>query len=75
MTRKLFYKDGTEVKVGDVVTSFRGEPATVRGWEQNGRNRVYVTWGDAPDDPFGRAEYFVSVFNLEWFPDQSGRLI
>lgn len=64
--RKLFYKDGTEVSVGDSITSFRGEPAIIRGWDQNGRNRVYVTWGDAPDDPFEYAEYYPNVFDLEW---------
>ncbi|ESY35743.1 hypothetical protein NKK48_01430 [Mesorhizobium sp. C386A] len=62
MNRHLFHPDGRPVKVGDEVTSFRGEKATVTGWEKTGRNRVYVKWAD---DGIG-SEYFVSVFDLTW---------
>ncbi|WP_287094881.1 hypothetical protein [Mesorhizobium sp.] len=54
--RHLFHPDGRPVKVGDEVTSFRGEKYIVTGWEKTGRNRVYTTGG----------EYFVSVFDLTW---------
>ena len=62
--RKLYHKDGPEAAIGDAVTSFRGETGRIVGWNQNGRNRVYVIWDDMPKN--GAGEYFVSVFNLTW---------
>lgn len=65
---KLLHKDGTPVKVGDEVTSFRGEKAVVTGWPKNGgpnhlglRNRVWVKWQGGSDD-----ELFPTVFDLKW---------
>ncbi|TPL66598.1 hypothetical protein [Mesorhizobium sp. B2-4-1] len=62
MNRHLFHPDGRPVKVGDPVTSFRGEAATVTGWDKTGRNRVYVSWSDGQPG----SEYYVSVFDLSW---------
>lgn len=67
MNRVLLHKDGTPVKIGDKVTSFRGEPATVTGWPHNGHNRVWVNdwtgdWNEKTQD----REYFPSVFDLKW---------
>jgi hypothetical protein len=54
--------DNTDVKVGDKVTSFRGEVATVTGWPTTGWNRVWVKW-DMDED--GTGEYFPNVFDLK----------
>ncbi|RWD43894.1 hypothetical protein [Mesorhizobium sp.] len=62
INRHLFHPDGRPVKVGDEVTSFRGEKYIVTGWEKTGRNRVYVRY---PDETMS-TEYFVSVFDLSW---------
>jgi hypothetical protein len=61
--RVLLHKDGTPVKVGETVTSFRGETATVTGWPNDGYNRVYVKWNDK--ETFS-SSYFPSVFDLKW---------
>ncbi|RWI47560.1 MAG: hypothetical protein EOR34_10435 [Mesorhizobium sp.] len=61
--RHLFHPDGRPVRVGDKVTSFRGEPYIVTGWAKNGRNRVYV---HPEGDPKGETEYFANVFDLTW---------
>ncbi|RVB05676.1 hypothetical protein [Mesorhizobium sp. M7A.F.Ca.CA.004.02.1.1] len=62
MSRHLFHKDGRPVKQGDDVTSFRGEPYIVTGWEQTGRNRVYVKAADEVDI----VSFYVGVFDLSW---------
>lgn len=63
IVRVLLHKDGTPVKVGDEVTSFRGEKYVVDWWPSNGYNRVWVT---TVDEPKQDAEFFVSVFELRW---------
>ena len=60
--RVLLQKDGTEVKLGDKVKSFRNEEAIVVGWEKCGRNRVYVRFVE--DGVNGG--FFPNVFNLIW---------
>jgi hypothetical protein len=42
MIMKLIHDDGHEIKEGDTVTTFRGDSVTVTGWEQTGRNRIYL---------------------------------
>lgn len=66
--KALLHKDGTPVKVGDTVTSFRGEKFTVTGYPKDGgprhlglRNRVWVRNEDG-----GEEELFPSVFDLKW---------
>lgn len=54
--RVLLHEDGTPVKIGDTVTSFRGDKDVVTGWPHTGGNRVWTEGG----------EYFPSVFNLKW---------
>lgn len=68
-------KDGNEVKVGDTVTSFRGEKATlthltranefVKGGRRSGK--VAVRWN--PDDLFTR-EYYDNVFGLTVYEEE-----
>ncbi|GAB3475401.1 hypothetical protein [Amycolatopsis cihanbeyliensis] len=54
---------GREVRAGDQVTSFRGEPATflrvTRGTEYNGTARVLVRWQDGWEH-----DYYDRVFDL-----------
>lgn len=50
-------KTGDEIKVGDIVTTFRGESVTVTGWPKDGRNKVWVMTAN------GTREYFPSVIN------------
>lgn len=61
--RVLLHKDGTPVKVGDTVTSFRGETAIVTDWKHDGQNKMFVKWN--PDDKYN-SEYYPSVFDLKW---------
>jgi hypothetical protein len=60
--RYLLHDDGRYVKIGDKVTSFRGEKATVTGWPHDGRNKVWVRWDDAECG----SEYYPTVFDLKW---------
>lgn len=68
---------GAIVKMGDVVTSFRGEKHIVVGWPTNGRNRVYVQLANDDGTPIltGKVdtrEYFPQVFDLRWHRDEDG---
>ena len=58
-------KTGDEVKVGDTVISFRGEPATLISLDRpagNGRSgKVTVEWAKAPGT---RSYYYDGVFGL-----------
>lgn len=61
---KLVYKDtGVPVKVGDIVTDFRGDKDVVTGWasprNSNSTGRIYVTGG----------EFYPSVFGCVWIED------
>jgi hypothetical protein len=58
---KLYRADGTEVHVGDKVTTRDGEVATVTGWPSNGHNRVWVEWATGLHLT---KELFPSVFDL-----------
>lgn len=59
-------ESGDIVKVGDEVTDFRGEVATVRGWRvgshpgSTGRIVVADGWG-----AFGQHEYYPSVYGCK----------
>jgi hypothetical protein len=64
---KLIHKaTGAEVEVGDIVTDFRNDTATVVGWEipkspaSSGRIRVAV------EDVQFPASYYPSVFECEF---------
>lgn len=65
----LVDKDGKEVKVGDHVTSFRGEGATVIGMNPPTvpykSGKVLVKW-DGKEGDMSEMEYYVGVFNLGW---------
>ena len=62
MGGKLIDKSGKEVNVGDKVTSFRGEIATVQGWTKPlhsaSTGRIHVQWHDGLT-----ASYYPSVFD------------
>lgn len=65
---KLFHKknDAPVIK-GDLVTDFRGEAATVTGWQEphkeGSSGRIYVHYkGDAT----GQVEYYPHVFGCEF---------
>lgn len=62
--RPLLHKDGRPVRVGDHVTSFRGEAYVVTGWPTNGHNRVWVRM--LPDERGSDDEFFPSVFEMHW---------
>lgn len=59
--RVLLHSNGTPVKIGDSVTSFRDEKATVKSWKHDGQNKMYVDWAEG-----GSGEYYPSVFDLKW---------
>lgn len=64
-TRTLVHEGtGKPVTVGETVTDFRGDKATVTGGEaphkQGSTGRVYVKQNEH------EAQYFPSVFELEW---------
>jgi hypothetical protein len=61
--RVLLHKDGTPVKIGDTVTDFRGDTATVTGWKHDGQNKMFVKWN--PEDTYN-GEYYPTVFSLKW---------
>jgi hypothetical protein len=58
--KKLVRNDGSEVKVGDTVTSFRGEAATIKRIEKPARpgstGKVETTLG----------VHYPGVYNLSW---------
>ncbi len=59
---KLVHKDtGNEVKVGDTVTSFRGDETTVRYFAEphkpSSQGKLTVASG---------FEYYVGVYGLQW---------
>jgi hypothetical protein len=60
---------GEEVKVGDVVTDFRGEQAKVTGWVRpyhaGSTGRIYVQRG------LHDQGYYPSVYDCEW-QDEKG---
>lgn len=62
---KLLHKDGREVKEGDSVTDFRGNPAVVmyvvRPRHSGSTGRVAVK-----HDGYGPHEYFPSAYDLVW---------
>lgn len=57
---------GETVKIGERLTSFRGEAATLVGYESPkspaSAGRVYVKW----EGEERMSSYFPSVFNLIW---------
>lgn len=65
---KLIYdKTGEPVKIGDDVTTSRGEPAKVTGWaeprHQGSTGRVRLKGEFAH---FGEYEYYPSVIDAHW---------
>ena len=56
----LVNAEGNEVQIGDKVTSFRGEEATVKSWSEphkpSSTGRIYTTAG----------EYFPSVYDCKF---------
>jgi len=69
---KLVNKDtGAEVKVGDTVTSFRGEKAIVKYLEPphkpSASGRVYVT----QEGMTGQQGFYASVFGLKYVDSNS----
>lgn len=63
---KLVYK-GTdiEVKVGDELTSFRGDKAIAHYWREPSHGIGKITVKKNTEDKMC-SEYYVSVFGLEW---------
>ncbi len=63
---KLLHKNGEEVKVGDLVTDFRGDEAIIVHWEapehEGSTGRVYVRYAREVFDTL----YYPSVFDLHW---------
>lgn len=62
---------GRSVQIGDVVTSFRGEEATVTGWQEprheGSTGRIRVKWlGVDGCTATYDLDYYPSVFNLTW---------
>lgn len=66
---RLIHTDGTPVKEGDTVTDFRGDTATVTGWQvprhEGSTGRVYVREGETT------GAYFPSVYGLKWQEDRA----
>lgn len=60
---KLLHKDGSVVAIGDMVTNFRGEVATVR--EMHPPKHIGSTGHVTTDLGY----HFVSVYGLEFVPD------
>lgn len=54
---KLILKDGTELKVGDAVVTFRGDRGTLDGWRE-------PEWSGST----GRVYVKIKGINHEWFP-------
>lgn len=65
MSRLVNSSTGATVKVGDIVTSFRGEPATVLEWidpkHSGSTGRIVVRMHDGNS----RESYYPGVFNCE----------
>ncbi len=59
----------TAAALGDRVTSFRGEFATITGWEkprhEGSTGRVNVKWDAKPE--WGIQSLYPSVFDLSWY--------
>lgn len=64
---KLYYK-GTkkEVKEGDALTSFDGKKYFAYYWREPSHGTGKITVTKHIEDSTDCAEYYVSVFNLEW---------
>lgn len=66
---QLRHKDGRTVSIGDEVTDFRGEKATVTGWQvpahPGSTGRVHVEI-ETPTAKYQQG-YYPSVYDLEWF--------
>ena len=64
MNTKLIKRDGSEVKVGQRVLTFRGELVVVTGWsaphKPSSEGRVYVTYADGMS-----REFFPSVVDCK----------
>jgi hypothetical protein len=65
---KLYAKDGTQLKIGTEVNTFRGEKATVRAMYQphhsGSTGRVLLRFEDGSE-----GEYFPNVINARWRED------
>ena len=64
---KLYYKGtDTEVQRGDVLTDFRGDKAIAWYWREptHGVGKISIKYD--PNDTLCSAEYYVSVYDLEW---------
>lgn len=62
---RLYANDGTALKIGDKVETFRGEKAEVRGMYQphhpGSTGRVFLKFEDGSE-----GEYFPSVIHAHW---------
>ena len=62
---KLYAQDGTPLRIGAQVSTFRGEKAEVRGMYQphhpGSTGRVFLRFEDGSE-----GEYFPSVINAQW---------
>ena len=62
---KLYAEDGTELKIGMKVNTFRDEPAEVRAMYKphhpSSTGRVVLQFPDG-----SQGEYFPSVINAQW---------
>lgn len=69
---KLVYKrSGSEVKIGDIASTFRGEQVRVSDFtpphKPSSTGRVYVQFLDSDSDsPVFTREFFPSVIEAEW---------
>lgn len=72
MTRRLFI-DGIPVKIGQIVTDFRGETAIVTGWQEphkpSSSGRIYVKF---TEDQQMSNEYYPSVYGAEFKEENNG---
>ena len=67
-------KTGQEVKVGEVVTSFRGEKFTLRSAElprHSGSSGRVVVLPKGVTNSFDAQEFFPSVFDLKFVTDSN----
>lgn len=64
---KLVHKDTKEeVKVGELLTSFRGDKYYAHYWTYPHHGIGKITVRKKLDDMLTSREFYVSVFNLEW---------
>jgi hypothetical protein len=65
MERLIYIATGADVKVGDTVKSFRGEPAVVTGWAPpthgGSSGRIYVT-----QEGGWRGSFFPTVYGARF---------